>query len=115
MICHRLIERLAEAHKEGIGDKAATQMIKKIDDELGQYMRYAEKKCRKFKSGRIPFSPESVMWIKRKQIYTSLLDYRRGKVKKKGNLLRQARRQQISRPLSLSMREIKVKLEVCER
>ena len=54
------------------------------------------------------------MWIKRKQIYVSLLDYRRGKVKKRGNLLRQARRQQISRPLSLSIREIKVKLEVCE-
>ncbi len=115
VIRHRLIERLAEAHKEGLGEEEAMQMIKKVDKESGQYMRHAERKCRKFKSGRIPFSPESVMWIKRKQIYTSLLDYQRGRVKKKGNLLRQARRQQISRPLSLSIREIRVRLEACEQ
>jgi len=43
VIRHRLIERLAEAHKEGIEDEEATQIIKKLDDKSGQYMRYAEK------------------------------------------------------------------------
>jgi hypothetical protein len=115
VIRHRLIERLAEANKEGIGDEEATQMIKKIDEESGQYMKHAEKKCRKLKSGRMPFSLESIIWIKRKQIYISLLDYQRGKVKKRGNLLRSARRQQIVRPLSLTIRDIKVRLEVCKQ
>ena len=32
-----------------------------------QIMKHAEKKCRRLKSGRISFSPESVKWIKREQ------------------------------------------------
>ena len=44
VIRHQLIERLAEADKEGIGDVEATLMIKKIDKESGQYMQHAEKK-----------------------------------------------------------------------
>ena len=75
----------------------------------------AEKKCRKFKTGRIPFSPESVMWIKRKQIYQSLLEYRLGKRKNKGTLKRAARRQRIRSPFQLSQQEIEIRLRVCEK
>jgi hypothetical protein len=66
------------------------------------------------KSGRICFSPESVIWIKQEQIYRSLVEYRLGQVKNRGNLKRAARRQQIQNPFQVSMAELKARLEVCE-
>ena len=44
----------------------------------------------------------------------SLLEYRWGKIKKRINLKRLARRHQIRRPFSLSTQEIKVRLEAGE-
>jgi len=55
------------------------------------------------------------MWIKRRQIYISLLERRKGKKKNNGNLKRLARRHQIRRPFSLSEQEIKIRLEVCDK
>jgi hypothetical protein len=54
------------------------------------------------------------MWIKRGQIDQSLLEYRQGKRKNRGNLKRAARRQQIRKPFSLSNDEIYARLKVCE-
>lgn len=46
-----------------------------------EYSRQDEKKCRrKIKSGRIPFLPEASVWIRRKQVYESLLRYKLGKI-----------------------------------
>jgi hypothetical protein len=112
---HRLIEKLAEAHQAERGEQMTKRMIETVDHDSGQYMAHAEKKCRRFKSGRICFSPESVIWIKRRQIYVSLLEYRRGKKKNKGNLKRLARKQQIRSPFSLSIEEIMIRLNVCEK
>ena len=78
-------------------------------------MKHAEKTCRKLKSGRICFSPESVVWIKQEQIYRSLVEYRLGPIKNRGNLKRAVRRQQIQNPFQISMAELKVRLEVCEK
>jgi RecA/RadA recombinase len=33
--------------------------LNKLDKEGEVYMKHAEKKCQKLKSGRIPFSPEA--------------------------------------------------------
>jgi hypothetical protein len=77
-------------------------------------MKHTEKTCRKLKSGRICFSPESVIWIKREQIYRLLMEYRLGCIKNRGNLKRAARRQQIQNPFQILMAELKARLEVCE-
>jgi hypothetical protein len=74
----------------------------------------ASRKCRKIKSGRICFSPESVLWIKRKQTYQSLLEHLRGRPKNRGNLKRTARKQQIRTPFQLSSQEIRSRLTICE-
>jgi hypothetical protein len=77
-------------------------------------MKHAEKTCRKLKSSRICFSPELVIWIKQEQIYCSLVEYRLGRIKNRGNLSKAARMQQIQNPFQISMAELKARLEVCE-
>jgi hypothetical protein len=77
-------------------------------------MKHCEKGCRKIKSGRIPFSPEASVWIRRKQVYESLLRYRDGKIRNRSNLRRTAQRCGIKRPLKLTRAEIKERLKVCE-
>ena len=52
-----------------------------IDAEQEQYMKGAERKCRRIKSGRIPFSPESSKWIRRAQVYRSALRFHANKRK----------------------------------
>ncbi len=78
-------------------------------------MRHAEKICRKIKSCHIPFSPEAALWIRRVQVYYSLLHYHRGKVKNRGNLKRAARRCNIPNPLSLTTAEIYNQLKECKQ
>ena len=92
IIQHRLIERLHEAHT---GDYTAEERAKRviiIDEEGKAYMRHAEKICRKIKSCRIPFLPEAALWIRRVQVYHSLLRYHKGRVKNRGNLKHAVRR-----------------------
>ncbi len=78
-------------------------------------MRWAENICRKIKCCRIPFSPEAAIWIRHVQVYYSLLRYRRGKIKNRGNLKCAARQCNITNPLQLSMQEITQRLETCKK
>jgi len=115
IIQHRLIERLHEAHT---GDYTAEERARKviiIDEEGKAYMRHAEKICRKIKSCHIPFSPEAAIWIRRVQVYYSLLRYHKGRVKNRGNLKRAARRCNIPNPLAMSIAEIYDRLKECKR
>jgi hypothetical protein len=76
-------------------------------------MKHAKKKCRRLKSGRISFLPESVIWIKREQIYKSLMEYQRGRNKNRGNLKRATRKQGIKEPFQITMAELKTRIDVC--
>ncbi len=105
---------MGEAHS-GSTDKAGVQSkIGKVYESSMQFMKHAEKKCRRLKSGRTCFSLESVIWIKREQIYKSLMEYHLGRNKNRGNLKRAARKQGIKKPFQISMAELKTRLEVCE-
>lgn len=85
-----------------------------VDNEFGNYMDCAEKQCRKIKSGRIPFSPESQKWIRRRQVYQSLLSYSINRTGNRGNLIRSARRSQIAFPMQLTEEQIRIRLQVCD-
>ncbi len=61
-------------------------MINRVDEEGVQYMTHTKRHYQKLKSGRMCFSPESVIWIKRKQIYRLLVEYKLGRHKNRGNL-----------------------------
>ena len=64
---HKLFERLGKAHELSSVAQIVKENINKIDVESKQYMAHVEKKCRKIKSGKIPFSPDSILWIKHRQ------------------------------------------------
>jgi hypothetical protein len=113
VLAHRLIERMGAAHRKSKTKASAIKRLNKVDKELGEYMRYAERKCRKIKSGRIPFSPEASLWIRRTQVYRSLLKYHAGRIKNRGNLKRAARRCQITDAMSLPIEEILLRLKAC--
>ena len=74
-----------------------------------QYMKHVAKKCRKLKSGCICFSPESVIWIKREQIYKSLVKYHLGRNKNRGKMKIAAKKQGIKEPFKISMAELKTR------
>jgi hypothetical protein len=79
--CHRLLERLHDAHTGKYSDEIRAKRIITIDKEGKAYMRRVEKICRKIKCCRIPFSPEAAIWIQRAQVYSSILRYHKGKIK----------------------------------
>lgn len=113
LLRHRIIERLGKAHEESKDNEEAETKINAIDAESGQYMLSAERKCRKIKSGRIPFSPEAALWIRRSQVYRSILRFHEGKIRNRGNLKRTARRCGIAQPLQLPIEEVRIRLQVC--
>ncbi len=77
-------------------------------------MKHAEKKCRRLKSGCIPFSPEASLWIQQSQVYRSLLRWHAGKVRNCRNLRCTARRCQINAPFQLTVDDIKLRLWICK-
>ena len=112
-LAHRLIEPMGTAHRKRKSKALAIKRLNKLDKELGQYMCYAERKCCKIKSGRIPFSPEASLWIRRTQVYRSLLKYHAGRIKNRGNLKCAAWQCQITDAMPLSMEEIFLHLKAC--
>jgi hypothetical protein len=115
IVQHQLIERLHEAHTGKYSTAEQANMVITIDEEGKAYMRHAEKIGLKIKSCRIAFSPEAAIWIKRVQVYYSLLRYHKGRIKNRGNLKRAARRCNIPHPLSLSVTEIYAQLQECKK
>ncbi len=99
---HRLIERMGVAHTSSKSRRKSTKCINRIDRKLGQYMRHAEKKCQKIKSGQIPFSPEASVWIKWTQVYQSLLKYHDRRIRNRDNLKRFAQQCGIVDAMSIS-------------
>jgi hypothetical protein len=111
---HRVNARLVEASETSNTAAEVKAKVDKIDKECKQYKNHSEKKCRKIKSGCIPFSPESSIWIRRRQLYESILRYLQGKIQNKSNLWRSALRCGIKRPFSMSWSEVQERLRVCE-
>lgn len=115
IIKHRLIERIGRAHQTGLPGDETKLLLDRIDSEGKQYMKNSEKKYRKIKSGRIPFSPEAAKWIRRVQVYKSLLKFVQSGRGNRGNLRRTAYRAGISSPFQLTETDIKARIEVGKR
>jgi hypothetical protein len=94
--------------------EAISKQLHKFDKEGEEYMKHAEKKCRKLKSGHIPFSPEASLWIRQSQVYRSLLRWHAGKVQNRRNLQCTSRQCQIKAPLQLSVEDINLRLWICK-
>jgi hypothetical protein len=75
----------------------------------------AKEKCRKIKSGRIPFLPEAALWFCRSQVYRSLLRYHNGHIRNRGNLKRTARHCGITNCFAITVEEVTLCLKVCTK
>lgn len=111
---HRLRERIAVLRISQLPRQVVRGRLEAIDRDK-QYMVHAEEKCRKIKCGCIPFSPEAALWIRRTQLFRSLLWWHAGKIKNKANLKRACRRHNIKEAFYLSAAEIKMRLDVCKK
>ena len=110
---HRLIERLGLLHTRCTSRTSFSKGLNKLDRQSREIMLHAEKKCWRIKSGRIPFSPEAALWIRRTQVYRSLLRYHKGLIRNRGNLKRTARRCGISQCFSIPIEGLLLRLKVC--
>ena len=77
-------------------------------------MLHADKNCRRIKSSRFPFSPDSSKWICRDQVYRSILRFHAERIRNKITLKREARRCGICNPLSIPLSEVRARLKVCK-
>jgi hypothetical protein len=78
---HQLIERIGQLHTKHKSRRKFQRGLNKLDKQGKDLMINAKKKCRKIKSGRIPFSPEAALWIRRLQVYQTLLCYHNGHIR----------------------------------
>ena len=111
---HRLVERTGRIYLSGAVGADAKDQLDVIDAESKAYMRNAEKRCRKIRSGVIPFSPDAAKWIRRLQVYKSLLNFLLGKGRNRGNLRRAAHRAGISHPFRMTEFEVQARIKVCQ-
>ena len=103
IVRHKVIERIGRAHETSKTKQQCKEKLDCIDRQTKEYIRGAEKRCRRIKSGRIPFSPEPSRWIRRTQVYRSVLRYHAGKIRNRSNLKRTAHRCGILRPLLMPL------------
>jgi hypothetical protein len=113
VLFHQVVERMGNAHESNTSMTQAEKELNKIDVELKDYMIHTEQKCSKIRSGRIPFSPEAGKWIRRLQIYDTLLRRQRGQRCNLGNLRQAALRGGINNPFELLEHEILLRIKVC--
>lgn len=115
IIKHRLINRMGKVHESDWGDVWRTRALNKINKEGANYMKAAENGCRKIRAGKIPLSPTAAKWLRKLQIYHSLLQHQAGQIKNWRNLAHSAHRAGIADPLSLSMDQLQAHMTVCLR
>jgi hypothetical protein len=111
---HRLLKRMVAAALSGASKSDLAQTLNKLDQEREVYMKHVERKCRWLKSGRIPFSPEALLWIHQCQVYRSLLRWHNGQLWNHGNSCRTARQCQINAPFQLTVEDIKLHMVICK-
>ena len=73
IVSHRLTEQMVTAHNTSSSIVLVKEITDIIDQEGVQYIHQEERKCRCIKSGHIPFSPDSSIWIRRCQFYSFIL------------------------------------------
>jgi hypothetical protein len=110
---HQLIEHTRELHTKHKSRRKFQQGLNKLNKQSMDLKINTEKKCRKIKSGRIPFSLKAALWIRRSQVYQSLLRYHNGHIRNCENLKRIARHCAIPNCFAITVEEVSLCLKVC--
>ena len=114
-LTHRVIEEVGLPHEVSSTKEEAKRKFNKIDEEVKQQLKGAEKRCRKIKSFRIPFPPELLRWIRRAQMYRLIFHYHADKIQNRGNLKRAAPQCGLSKPLEKTLLENCAGLKECKK
>jgi hypothetical protein len=61
---HQLLEQMMSVAESDDSKEVISAKLNQLDREGEQYMKHAKKKCRRIKSGCIPFSAEASLWIR---------------------------------------------------
>ena len=75
LVDHKCTKKLVAAHIKQGNKQEIQQKVDAVNKMATQCMAHAKKKCQRIKSGQIPFSPESALWIHRTQVYRSIIWY----------------------------------------
>ena len=108
---HKMDERLQRIGY--LTDEQYTLEHNQWDNELGDYMRSAERHCSHYKDGSIEFSPTVGQWLRKRSILKWIIRWQDGKVPDVRNLLRAAKRMHIENPLELQKDEVEARLVSC--
>ena len=95
---HRMFKKIDDLTKLS-KDMTVSEFQVKInrwDDEMTDYMRAAENKCRKFKHTHIEWSPDVGVWIRRRRLLERVGKYIDGRVPDPRNLTRACKKQRYS-------------------
>ena len=112
VLIHHLTERMVAAHHESSSIVLVKERIDIIYQKGVQYMHHAKRKCCCIKSGCIPFSPDSSIWIRCCQVYRSILRYHAEKLRNRSKMKRSARRCGVGGPLQLSLKKVRDHMQV---
>jgi hypothetical protein len=106
-----LNEHQAEMPREKVGHHH-----NKIDEEVVQQQVGAEKKCNKFYDGKIEFSPEVGIVVRRGRLYRRILDFKHGKpMNHRNRTLKDAcKKQSILLPSQLTIEEVKDQIKISD-
>ena len=73
IVRHRVIERIGRTHEMSKTKQQCKAKLDCTNKETKDQMKASEQRCRQIKSRCIPFLPESSRWIRRAQVYRSIL------------------------------------------
>ena len=90
-------------------------MYNQWDREVTWLMLGSEKRCNKFRDGRLDFSPVIGLWIRRIQVYRWIRRYLEGKVEHAGNLYWTCRRLFVPLPHLLTLLQVTAAKEDCKQ
>ena len=76
------------------------EKLEKLDKPREQFMKNAEKKCRKRRMGEVDFSPEVMTWKKQRDVWKAVIRWQKGAKLNRPIIKRRARVCGIQSPLS---------------
>ena len=96
-------ERLHQSNK--MNEQSTINTLNKIDNSITNSILYAEKRCRKLKAGKVPYSPELNRVGKEINVWNNVLRKKRGCNISSTYIKRIAKKSDISHPMSLTIED----------
>jgi hypothetical protein len=114
---HKIEEKLKilNEHQAEMPREKVEHHHNKIDEEVVQQQVVgSEKKCNKFYDGKIEFSPEVGIVVRRGRLYRRILDFKHGKPMNHRTLKDPCKKQSVLLPSQLTIEEVKDHIKISD-